>query len=546
MKKRNSLLIIAVFIFSIIIFNPITCKAWEVEHTSVSNIVVREGQLTSFDFHFEVPDYLGTTQSWLGIQGVKFNDGDFKDNGNIYGRYANISELKRDDDFLFDYKILQFTEESFSCFGEDYSSITKTLSDLRINSDENNTYYVYLWTQYGGSFYPDALLATVKFENGTVKITDPSETQIVDDTFENLEAPVVDKIEIVGANFNLTVGKEPTFSAKLKDETDKFNLVETFMSLDRSSRFNNIEPEEGEDALVKDLKYFHISDIYIKDNVNLKFDENTKVYLNGVEQSKDNMYISNYWISISDESKPIIPEGYIAPVYLDEAFEKEQQAAFEKAVLQLIKEGKVTYNSDEVKEAVKNALENNDSISIELYISEAIAKSLRKQNFEDEVLDAISDSIKDNYKISSYYNIAVVVYINDMFVGYINELDVPLSITVPYPNGIPSLDEGYQRVWKIVRYHDGKVDILDANKTDNGINFLNDKYSAFALIYEDTKINEPQTNNEETNEQQEKEAEEVINNPKTIDNIILYIVILLLSIIGLIVTGLFIKKSFNK
>ena len=123
-------------------------------------------------------------------------------------------------------------------------------------------------------------------------------------------------------------------------------------------------------------------------------------------------------------------------------------------------------------------------------------------------------------------------------------IDLPLSITVPYPNGIPSLDEGYQRVWKFVKYHDGKVDMLDANKADNGINVSNDKYSTFALIYEDIKINESKTNNEEANEPQTKEEE--VNNPKTIDNIMLYILISFISIIGLVVVGLFLKKNFNK
>lgn len=527
MKKKNSLLIIMIFILSIIMFRPIACNAWEVENTSVSNVVVRDGRIVSFDFYFEVPKNLGTTQSWLGLQAVKFNDDDFMDTGNIYGRYATIRDLKRDDDFLFDYKIEQFSEESFSCFGEDYSSLTETLSDLSIDSDESGIYYVYLWTQYGGSFYPDALLATVTFDNGLIKVTNSKGEEVVDETFENLEAPVVDKIEIVDANFKLIVGEKPIFSAKIKNNSDKFYFEETFMSIDRMSTLDSVDSDINvEDELVEDLKYFHISDIYIKDNVNLKFDENTKVYINGVEQSKDKVYISNYWISTSDEGKVIIPEGYIASAYLDEDFEEEQKELFNAALLEAIKAGGIEYSSDEAKDSVNAAIQDGIPVDFELYISESFTKSIAYHFIDEEILNALNNEIESNYRPVAYYNIAVAVYVNDIFVGYITELSTPLSITIPYPNGVPALSVGYKRIWKLIRYHDGEIDKLDVNQTDNGMSFENDKYSNFVLVYEDIKIDET-------------------NNPQTEDNIMLYISILALSIIGFMLMSLFLKKRKN-
>ena len=528
MKKKNGLFIIAIFILNVFMFVPIACNAWEVENTSISNIVVRDGRLTSFDFHFEVPQDLATTQSWLGLQAVKFNDDDFMDIGNIYGRYDTINDLKRDDDFLWDYKIQQFSEEGFSCFGEDYYSLTETLSDLSIDSDDSGIYYVYLWTQYGGSFYPDALLATVKFDNGILKVNDSNEQEIVDETFDNLEAPVVDKIEIDDVDFGLTVGKEPTFSGKIKNDASNFTFEETFMSKDRSSRFQSLDSDvDIEDSLVNDLKYFHISDIYIKDNVNLKFDENTKVYINGVEQSKDNVYISNYWISVSNEDDLIIPNGYIAPAYLDEEFEKAQIETINETIIKMAKAGGVKYDSDETKDSVNIAIQDGVPFDFELYISESITKSLASDYFEKEIINALNDKIGNNYKFAAYYHIVLLVYVDGDMVGTITELNTPVSITIPYPNGVPALSEGYERVWKIYRYHEGKVDILDAKETDNGISFENDKFSAFVLAYEDIKKDE-------------------INNPQTGDNIMYYISMLGLSIIGLVGIKIYIKnKRFN-
>ena len=58
--------------------------AWKVDNVSASNLVIRDGILSSFDLQFGVPDYLGETTSWVGIQTKIFEDRDLKDNGNVY------------------------------------------------------------------------------------------------------------------------------------------------------------------------------------------------------------------------------------------------------------------------------------------------------------------------------------------------------------------------------------------------------------------------------------------------------------------------------
>lgn len=194
--------------------------------------------------------------------------------------------------------------------------------------------------------------------------------------------------------------------------------------------------------------------------------------------------------------------------------------------MQLIKEGQVTFDSDEATEAVNEAIENNDPIILDVYVSESITRSRRLHFFDEETTNAIDNKIGSNYKFAAYYEILIGVYVDGDYVGFITELSTPLPVTIPYPNGIPALGEGYQRVWKVIRYHNGQVDTLDAKQTANGISFENDKYSVFALVYEDIKINGS-------------------NNPPTGDNIILYISILILSIIGLIGTRQFLKKENN-
>ena len=494
MKKKNIFLIITSFIIGLILCNPIICKAWTVENTSVSNIVIREERLTSFDFHFEIPYYLAETQSWLGIQTFMFDDEDLTDLGNVYEKnYTSIDKLKADDDFLFDYGIKQFSKKSFPCFGN-YNTIDQTLSDLSINKDDNNVYYIYLWTYYNGGFYPDILLATVTFNNGTIKITDKDSTEIVSDTFENLEADVVEKIEINNVNYDLKVGKAPTFTGEIKN-SDKFDFIETFMSLNRLSTIESNDDTNNNDnnELIKDFKYFHISEVYIKDNVNLKFDENTKVFINGEEINKKNIFLSSERISVSNEDDAIIPEDYVAPAYLEQTFEEEQKIALAQAIMKYINAKQVTFNSDEVKNIVNDALDNGGTVELDVCIYESIPKSLREYYLYDDALTAFDNEIDDDYIIGAYYDISIEVYVNGFLVGYVTAIPTPLSVVIPYPNGIKSLSNGYQREWKFLRYHEGNIDELDIEKIDDGLKIENDKYSAFALIYKDTKIDETNT-----------------------------------------------------
>ena len=240
------------------------------------------------------------------------------------------------------------------------------------------------------------------------------------------------------------------------------------------------------------------------------------------------MYVSQNRISVSDEDAVIIPTGYVAPAYLDETFEEEQRTVLEKAIIQAMKDGLVTYSSNETKEAVNTALENGGSVEIEFYISESITKSKRLYYLDEEVVNVLDNKIGNKQKLTAYYQVIIFIYVNGSYVGEVTELSMPISITIPYPNGVPALSNGYKRVWRIIRYHEGETDILDAKQTKDGISFKNDKFSTFALVYEDIKVDKT-------------------SNPPTGDNIITYVIMLGLGLLGVIGAGIYAKKKiFNK
>ena len=60
---------------------------------------------------------------------------------------------------------------------------------------------------------------------------------------------------------------------------------------------------------------------------------------------------------------------------------------------------------------------------------------------------------------------------------------------------MPAVSEGYERSYKMIRYHNGVADVLDA--TDNGdgtISFKSRLFSTYVLVYNDnTSVTAPDT-----------------------------------------------------
>ena len=350
---------------------------------------------------------------------------------------------------------------------------------------------------------------------------------IIIPTNTNAEDIVVDKIEIEGVNYNLTVGEEPELNAHLVNYADEIILDEFFMSKNRESVIDMDEESSDPDRLIKDYIYFHIINLDIKENAGIKFDSNTKFYING-ELAKVS-YISESGCSavIDSEEDTITPNGYVASNYLDDEFVKKQEAEAQEIILKDIIAGKVIYDSDETLAIIEDALANNKEISIELCVSESMTKSQTYNYYTDFHYDKLEESVNENQKIGAYYTVDILVYVDGYLEGSILSFETPISVTIPYPNGLPNIDSKYDRLWKIYRYHEGEITEINGTRTENGINFMSNKFSSYLAAYELVEKEEP--------------IEENINNPKTGDNLLLFISLLVLSSTSIII----LRKNTN-
>lgn len=153
---------------------------------------------------------------------------------------------------------------------------------------------------------------------------------------------------------------------------------------------------------------------------------------------------------------------------------------------------------------------SKEELSKELIIKNKVEKEIPKSD-----LELIKNSINSKYKIFSYYDISLGNFIKENLISYEDSSNQDILVTLD-TSGIEELKNGYTRKYSIIRLHNNVSDILDVNlNEDDTISFKTNKFSTFALVYQDTLI---------------KNVSKNITNPNTLDNITAHIIILLLSL----------------
>ncbi len=157
---------------------------------------------------------------------------------------------------------------------------------------------------------------------------------------------------------------------------------------------------------------------------------------------------------------------------------------------------------------------------------------------ENQAPAAAVKSIKEvaeKMNLVSYFDITIAVKnsITGDTLGNLPELDKKIVFNMALPEDIAKVEEGYSRKYFVIRYHNGKSEIIPATVEGNVLSFESDKFSTYALAYEDTKtvVTPP------------AEVNPPVENPSTGDNIILNITLGLISIVGIGATTIIAKRK---
>ena len=259
----------------------------------------------------------------------------------------------------------------------------------------------------------------------------------------------------------------------------------------------------------------------------------------------------NTAIDVVDVEKMVITGGtfsssvakYITSEYVETKVENEYFVAKKEVKVETptidttkpVKEVTVGVKEDDtLKDTLEKAIKDS---KIDVTDINAIVMVTIDNQKEEQVPEEASKSInelakeKENIKVVSFFDITLNVKnnITGEALGTLSTLDNKIKFNMVLPEELTKVSEGYTRKYYVVRYHDGKSEIISASVDGNVLSFESDKFSTYALAYEDVK-------------------NENVVNPPTSDKIVLNLVVGIVSVAGLGLVAKSIakrKKYFN-
>lgn len=237
-------------------------------------------------------------------------------------------------------------------------------------------------------------------------------------------------------------------------------------------------------------------------------------------------YVSSKTLNIAageavkpEETKPV--ENVTVKVEAAEETAEDTAATTEVAKLinsvVALEEGTVEGIDEELAKKIREKVQNGETIFIEV-----VSEDVKSEDVKEDATKVEEKISGSNKKVVAYFDIDVLVKTASESLGNVTNLQDKITLTVTIPEGLPAVPAGYTRTYKIIRVHNGLAEELETTVSGDKVSFKSDKFSTYALTYEDTKNTK---------------------NPATGDNISIYIALFAIAIIGTVVT---VKMYRNK
>ena len=137
-----------------------------------------------------------------------------------------------------------------------------------------------------------------------------------------------------------------------------------------------------------------------------------------------------------------------------------------------------------IKEAVEQGKDIETEIVAEL-VSEEKVDVTEAKAIEETVksLESTTDTTKTVTNVAQFINIEILIKADGETLGNLTSLKEPIKLKIAIPENL----KAESRKFFVVRIHDGKVEKLDSVMNEDGtLTFSTDKFSTYALAYEDT------------------------------------------------------------
>lgn len=214
-----------------------------------------------------------------------------------------------------------------------------------------------------------------------------------------------------------------------------------------------------------------------------------------------------------------------------------------KLIKKILNGEKIEGMSKKLIEKIQTAIEDGKNITIEV-----TASKIDESQVNDDA-EKVKYEISDGKVVLAYYSIDVNVLIEGNLAGNVTKLGDKIMITLDLPTDLPTVPEGYTRIFKVIKVHDGVATEIDTTVNGSKFSFNSDEFSTFALTYEDIKNEKLEIKNDDSENVTKNISAKAIkkNNLKTgdINSIVLigmHELLALFSAAYLIIR----KKKFNQ
>lgn len=203
-----------------------------------------------------------------------------------------------------------------------------------------------------------------------------------------------------------------------------------------------------------------------------------------------------------------------------------------------------------VDNSINDEIKNNDKVQeyIDKGYNVGTVVEIQDKTPTDTEKEAVESAVEGS-TIAKYFDISILIkdVDNNKELDKITNLSKNVKFTIALDEELKNVPEGYERVYKIIRIHDGKAEVLETVLSDdkNSIEFSTDRFSTYAISYVDTKIAD-KTDEEKpvVDENDEVKVEEDKDIVKTGDYI--YVAIGVFVVLATINTIYFIRRIKNK
>ena len=213
---------------------------------------------------------------------------------------------------------------------------------------------------------------------------------------------------------------------------------------------------------------------------------------------------------------------------VDVAEETKESVAVNEQVQNMVEDiisGKNVANlTEQQQQAIQQAVGSGKVIETEVETN-----SVKEENVKEDS-KKVESIISSNEKVATYYDINVILKDakTNQEITKLTNLSDKIKITLDVPENLPAVQEGYTRIFSVVRVHDGKAEKLSTVKNkDNTVTFETDRFSTYALTYKDVV----------------SKTENNIQNPNTGDSIVLFISIFAVASISIVIITRKLRKT---